>query len=114
MVTNDLGGAAVHLRSGGLNRVLVENGIGTPGLGECVRNKLVAQGFDFKGSDNVPGFTYRDKPSVVLIYSDQQPSVDAGQAVATALHLPASAVQISQEPQDRADVIVVLGNDYKC
>ncbi len=114
LVSRNFGGATLQRRAGGLNRVLVENGVGTPGLGECVRNELVAAGFDFKGSSNVPGFTYRDKPSAVLIYDTDAASIDAGNAVAKSLRLPATAVQTSSESQDLADVIVVLGKDYAC
>ncbi|MDQ1726035.1 MAG: hypothetical protein QOK14_80, partial [Frankiaceae bacterium] len=114
LVSRDFAGATLQRRVGGLDRVLVENGVGTPGLGECVRNELVAAGFDFRGSSNVPGFTYRDKPSAVLVYSTDAASVDAGNAVAKALRLPAAAVQMSTQSQDLADVIVVLGKDYAC
>jgi hypothetical protein len=114
LVGRDFAGAALKRRAGGLDRVLVENGIGTPGLGECVRNELVAAGFDFKGSSNLPGFTYRDKPSLVLIYDSQPANVEAGRAVATALKLPMTAVQVSLEPQNLADVVIVLGKDYAC
>jgi hypothetical protein len=114
LVARDFGGATLQRRAGGFDRVLVENGVGTPGLGECVRNDLVAAGFDFKGSSNVPGFTYRDKPSAVLIYDTDAASIEAGNEVAKSLRLPAASVHTSSESQDLADVIVVLGKDYAC
>ena len=113
LISADFAGAALPMRTGGLNRVFVENGVGTPGLGTQVRNELVAAGFDFKGAANVPGFPYKDRPSAVLIFSSEKAAQDAGHAVAKAIDLPPTAVQLSNQPQTRADVIVVLGEDYQ-
>lgn len=95
------------------NRVLVQNGVGTPGIGESVRRRLDAAGFRYRPGGNVPGFTFRAKPSVVLISDASQDSIALGQRVARALGLPVSAVETDPQGQSVADVIVIIGADYK-
>ncbi|MDX6285899.1 MAG: hypothetical protein QOG53_1384 [Frankiales bacterium] len=100
------------LRSGD-NRVLVKNGIGTPQLGTTTRPRLLKAHFVYIDGGNVPGFPFRTRNSAVLIFSGSQAARERGAQVAAALGLPASDVQISNIGQSVADVIVVLGRDYK-
>jgi hypothetical protein len=100
------------LRSGN-NRVLVKNGIGTPLLGTTTRKRLLQAGFVYVDGGNVPGFPFRAKTSAVLIFSATQEARQRGAKVATALGLPGTDVKISTIGQSVADVIVVLGRDYK-
>jgi len=95
------------------NRVLVQNGVGRPGIGESVRRRLDKAGFLYRPGGNVPGFTFQHSPSVVLIKDGTQASIELGQKVARALGLPVSAVRTSTEGQSVADVIVIIGADYK-
>jgi len=92
-------------------RVLVQNGVGTPGLVDKARSKLVAAGFRFVNGGNAPEFS--KAATVVLIPDSTQESVGRGAAVATALRLPAEAVQRSGQGQSVAEVIVVLGSDFR-
>ena len=88
-------------------RVLVRNGVGTPGLGEGARSKLVSAGLEYVNGGNASGFGY--EKTVVLVTPD---STEAGVEVASALGLPETAVQQSPQGQTLADVVVVLGADY--
>jgi len=102
-----LAGVARDGAQGSSTRVLVRNGVGTPGLGEGARSKLVAAGLEYVNGGNATGFGYDE--SVVLVTSD---AVDSGAQVASALGLPETAVQQTPQGQTLADVVVVLGADY--
>lgn len=93
------------------NRVYVENGVGTPHLAESACSRLVQAGFTFAGSGNAAQFGY--KTSQVLVFDDTPQSAALGERVARALRLPASDVQVSTRGQDVADVVVILGRDYR-
>ncbi len=92
------------------NRVLVLNGVGTPGLGEKVRAKLVPAGLVFVGSRN--NATFGVARSRVLVADASQTSQALGARVAKALGLPADAVQTA-DLGSIADVIVVVGADFR-
>jgi len=92
------------------NRVLVLNGVGTPGLGEQVRGKLVPAGFVFVGSRN--NATFGVARSRVLVKDATAASLVLGARVAKALGLPADAVQTA-DLGSIADVIVVVGGDFR-
>ncbi|HVW79859.1 MAG TPA: LCP family protein [Mycobacteriales bacterium] len=89
--------------------VLLLNGIGVPGLVATACPKLRAAGFTYAGSGNAPSFS-RAK-SQVDIFSDRD--VAQGDALAKALGLPASDVRRSDENQDVAKFVVILGSDYR-
>ena len=91
--------------------MLVQNGVGTPGLSTKARAKLIAAGLTYQGGGNAARFGYRS--SVVLIPDPSDEAVAHGAAVAKALGLPASAVKQSQESQSVADVVVILGSDFR-
>jgi anionic cell wall polymer biosynthesis LytR-Cps2A-Psr (LCP) family protein len=97
--------------AGGPVRVLVQNGVGTPGLVDKARTKLVKAGFRFVNGNNAPEFG--QKQSAVLIPDSTPASVERGAGVAAALGLPASSVGVSGQGQTVAEVIVVLGKDFK-
>ncbi len=104
-------GALVRDASGGTLRVLVENGVGTPGLAERARTKLVAAGFQFKSGGNASSFD--SSPSSIQVVDGTEASLEKGRRVATALGLPADAVTPSDRGQNVADVIVILGSDFR-
>ena len=91
-------------------RVLVENGVGTPGLVSQARAKLVDDGFRFIDGGNASSFGLKE--SLVLIPDGTSQSVTRGRRVADSLGLPSSAVQPSDRGQTVADVIVILGEDF--
>lgn len=103
-------GALQADRDGEVLRVLVENGVGTPGLVEAAREKLVGAGFRFVNGGNAAEFT--DEPSSVIVPDGTEQSVRRGERVAAALGLPDSAIATSDRGQTVADVIVILGSDF--
>ncbi len=91
-------------------RVLVENGVGTPGLVEQARAKLVEDGFRFVNGGNASEFGLAE--SVVLVPDGTSQSTARGRRVADSLGLTAGAVVPSDRGQTVADVIVILGKDF--
>jgi anionic cell wall polymer biosynthesis LytR-Cps2A-Psr (LCP) family protein len=103
--------AALQQDAGGeVLRVLVENGVGTPGLVEKARAKLVDDGYRFVNGGNAASFDFDE--SAVIIPDGTAKSVARGQRVARSLGLPASSVTTSDRGQTVADVIVILGKDF--
>jgi anionic cell wall polymer biosynthesis LytR-Cps2A-Psr (LCP) family protein len=92
------------------NRVLVLNGVGTPGLGEKVRAKLVPAGFVFVGSRNNASFGVAR--TRVLVKEATQEATALGARVAKALGVPEDAVQTA-DLGSIADVVVVVGADFR-
>ncbi|MCU1594418.1 MAG: cell envelope-related transcriptional attenuator [Frankiales bacterium] len=103
------GSIAPGSRSEG-HRVLVLNGVGTPGLGQIARDRVVPAGFVFVGCQNAPSFGY--KKTQVLIPTATTEQQDIGNQVAKALRVPLSSVQSSDQIGTIADVIVILGADF--
>jgi hypothetical protein len=91
-------------------RVLVENGVGTPGLVEKARTKLVDAGFRFVNGGNASPFS--SDPTEILVPDGTDESIGRGNRVAQALGLPTSAVVPADRGQTVADVIVILGKDF--
>lgn len=92
-------------------RVLVQNGVGTPGLVGSACTRLVAAGYAFAGSGNASHFGFTR--SKVLVFDHSVASAQLGDAVARTLRLPVGDVAVSSEGQNVADVLVILGKDYK-
>lgn len=91
------------------NRVLVLNGVGTPGIGEKVRARLVPAGLVFVGSRN-NAFLGVARTSVLI--RDATPQSQAiGDRVAKALGVPLESVQTA-DIGSIADVVVVVGADF--
>lgn len=112
LVTTELAGSIPPGAVGGHDRVLVENGVGTPRLGLSAQQKLVKAGLQFVGSRNAPHFGYAH--TLVLIFSATPQAEALANRVAVALGVnPASAVRLSPLDQSIADVIVILGADYR-
>ncbi|MGN6242522.1 MAG: LCP family protein, partial [Motilibacteraceae bacterium] len=95
----------------GTVRVLVENGVGTPGLLDAARSRLVARGLVFRDGGNASRFGLAT--SAVLVPDATPASTDEGRRVARALGLPDTAVQVSARGQTVADVVVLLGADFR-
>jgi LytR cell envelope-related transcriptional attenuator/cell envelope-related transcriptional attenuator-like protein len=91
-------------------RVLVENGVGTPGLVEKARGKLVDAGFRFVNGGNASPFS--NDPTQILVPDGTDKSMGRGNRVAQALGLPTSEVVPAERGQTVADVIVILGKDF--
>ena len=111
MVRSRLAGAALAVPSGGRTRVLVQNGVGTPGLGDAARSRLVAAGLRYVGGGNASGFGVDQ--SLVLLPDGSTGSRARGKAVLQALGLQDSALRVSDAAPTIADVVVVLGADFR-
>jgi hypothetical protein len=92
-------------------RVFVQNGVGTPGLAVTACDRLVKAGFAFAGSGNADRFNYQT--SKVLVPDRSVASATLGASVATALGLSSNDVESAPTSQNIADIIVILGKDYK-
>ncbi|MCW2777616.1 MAG: cell envelope-related transcriptional attenuator [Frankiales bacterium] len=93
------------------NRFLVLNGVGTPGLGEQVRAKLVPKGFVFVASRNAGRFGYARTQVLVPDATPQSQAV--GARVAAALGLTGDVVRTSDQLGTVADVAVLVGADFR-
>jgi hypothetical protein len=91
--------------------VELRNGVGTPGLDATACPKLAKAGLVYAGQGNAGSFS--NQPSEVQINSDSPADIAQGQRVAKALGLPPGDVTEAQFGQDTADVIVILGKDYR-
>ena len=91
--------------------VFIQNGVGTPGLASSACDKLVKAGYAFAGSGNATSFNH--KQSLVLIFDHSIATARLGNDVARALGLSVNDVRIQDNGQNVADVIVILGRDYK-
>jgi len=92
------------------NRVLVLNGVGTPGLGQQVRAKLIPAGFVFIGSRNAREFN--QCCTQVLVKDATAEGTALGNRVAKALGVPLSSVKSSDQIGTIADVVVIVGKDF--
>lgn len=90
------------------NRVLVLNGVGTPGLGDAVRAKLVAADFVFVASRNAEQFDY--ETTQVLVPEATPEAQVLGVRVAEALGVQPDVRQA--DLGTLADVVVVVGADF--
>lgn len=91
-------------------RVLVQNGVGTPGLGEEARNLLVEEGLRYVGGGNAE--TLGRATTVVAVPTDDAESRELGTQVAAALGLEPDVVAVGLDAPTLADVVVVLGADF--
>lgn len=93
-----------------LPRVLVQNGVGTPGLGTAARDRLVAAGFAYVGGGNAAELGQRR--TLVVVPDSSRANRALGARVAAVLGVPADAVRVASQQQSVADVMVVLGADF--
>jgi hypothetical protein len=111
LVASRLPGARLPVAAVGHVRVLVQNGVGTPGLGDTARSQLLAAGLRYLAGGNLPGFG--QDQSVVLLRDASPTNRERGTAVAKALGLEQSSLRISESAPTIADVVVILGKDYR-
>lgn len=89
-----------------VTRIIVYNGSGVPGIAGVAAQQLIRAGFRVVDTKNADRFDY-EKTQVVVQRGDPQ----AGERVRTVL----GAGEVIEAPadQDVADVIVLIGKDYK-
>ena len=110
MVDRLLPGAKLPVPPGGNVRVLVQNGVGIPGLAEAARERLVGAGLRYVAGCNAVEFG-RER-TAVLVPSDSGEDRARGVRVAVALGVPAESVAIDVLGSNLAEVVVVLGQDF--
>lgn len=86
-------------------RVIVYNGVGTPGIAGLAAQQLIRKGFRIVDSGNADDFDY--KTTKVLLYHGTQ--ADA-KAVRDALGV--GEILVQSAPQQLTDMIVIIGSDY--
>jgi LytR cell envelope-related transcriptional attenuator len=91
-------------------RVLLQNGVGTPGLIGPACQRLLAAGYTVVGSGNANSFDFNQ--SKVLVFDNTVATAELGNRVASTLRLSNDDVAVSSEGQNVADVVVILGRDY--
>jgi hypothetical protein len=92
-------------------RVLVQNGVGTPGLGAAARDKLVSAGMVFVNGGNAEDFGY--KRTRIILPDSSAEALQTGAAIAQALGVGQSDIRVAQSGQIVADAVVILGRDFK-
>jgi hypothetical protein len=110
-VDGRLTGIRLPVPPGGVVRVLVQNGVGTPGLSEAARARLLAADLRYVAGGNLPGFG--QKTTVVLLRDASAQNRARGAAVAKALGLGESSLRISESAPTVAEVVVILGADFQ-
>jgi hypothetical protein len=91
--------------------VLIENGAGSPGLVQSACDRLLPTGYGFAGSGNAPNFNYTK--SQIIVFDTTVAAARLGDDVARLLRLPQADVVASSQGQNVADVVVILGHDYR-
>jgi anionic cell wall polymer biosynthesis LytR-Cps2A-Psr (LCP) family protein len=91
-------------------RVLVQNGVGSPGLNASARQQILDAGFTFVNGGNAA--TLGQTTTTIIVPDTTPESLAWGNDIAVALKVPATAVQVATTGQSVADVIVVLGADF--
>jgi hypothetical protein len=87
-------------------RVIVLNGVGTPGVAGKAAQQLIREGFRVVDSRNADRFDY--ETTRILLYHGTE--ADAQQVRES---IGVGDILVESAPQDIADVIVIVGSDYK-
>jgi hypothetical protein len=86
---------------------LVQNGNGTPGIGDSVATKIVPAGFRIVVSKNADSFAHA---TTEVIASGADHEQEAARARAA---LGVGSVEVSQVPSGLADVTIIVGKDFR-
>lgn len=87
-------------------RVIVYNGVGTPGIAGKAAQQLIRKGFRVVDSGNAPNFGY--KTTLILLYHGTES--DARSVRDT---LGVGQIKVQSAPQEITDMIVIIGEDYQ-
>jgi hypothetical protein len=87
-------------------RVIVYNGVGTPGLAGLAAQQLIRSGFSVVNSGNAQNFAY--KTTQILLYHGTQADAEAVRN-----SLGVGQIVVQSAPQDLTDMIVIIGSDYR-
>ena len=87
-------------------RVIVYNGVGTPGLAGLAAQQLIRSGFSVVNSGNAQNFDY--KTTQILLYHGTQADAEAVRN-----SLGVGQIILQSAPQELTDMIVLIGADYR-
>ncbi len=87
-------------------RVIVENGAGSPGIAGVAARALIAAGYQVVDTKNAPSFGRKD--TLIILYKGQDATAQRIKDI-----LGGGTIQKAVSDQDLADVIVIIGTDYK-
>lgn len=94
--------------AGGAPRVQVLNGVGTPGIGRAVEERVGGGRVRIVASDNAPSFG--EETTRIVIYDDSDRSRATAERVQQQLGV--GTIQVSRQPQSVVDVTIVVGADF--
>lgn len=92
----------------GAPRVQVLNGVGTPGIGRAVEERIGGGRMRIVASDNAPSFD--QETTRIVIYDDSDRSRATAEWVQQQLGV--GTIQVSRQPQSVVDVTIVVGADF--
>jgi hypothetical protein len=87
-------------------RVIVYNGVGTPGLAGVASQQLIRAGLRVVDSGNADKFDYL--ATVIYLYHGTQADAEAVRST-----LGVGRILVQSAPQDLADMIIIIGADYR-
>jgi len=87
-------------------RVIVYNGVGTPGLAGLASQQLIRTGFHVVNSGNAENFDY--KTTLILLYHGTRADAEAVRGI-----LGTGEIKVQSAPQELTDLIVIIGADYR-
>lgn len=108
LVAESLAGAVPAGGGTDAARVEVLNGVGSPGIGAAVDQRLDPGRFRIVRSDNASSFDVG--ATLILVYDESDASLTAARAVRSALGV--GTIQVSRQPQSVVDLTVVVGSDF--
>jgi len=85
-------------------RVIVYNGVGTPGLASQAAQQLIRQGFQVVDSGNADHFGYVE--TTILVYHAPTEASAVREALGVGI------IKMQSAPQELTDMIVIVGADY--
>jgi hypothetical protein len=110
IVSTWLGGAKLAESAEGPVRVLVQNGVGVPGLSEAARERLLAQGLRFVAGGNAQSFDYTK--TKIVVPSDSAADRARAQQTVEALGVPDALIVVDPLGSSLAEVVAVVGKDF--
>jgi hypothetical protein len=87
-------------------RVIVYNGVGTPGLAGVAARQLIRAGFRIVDSGNAANFEYAT--TEIHLFHGTQADADS-----VRISLGVGRIVLESAPQDLTDMIVIIGADYR-
>jgi anionic cell wall polymer biosynthesis LytR-Cps2A-Psr (LCP) family protein len=111
LIANDFADSVPQPVNGITGNVYVQNGVGSAVAVRAARTELINAGLQF--TDGGTAAKAHEARSLIMINDANPASITRGQYIAKALHLPATDVAVAPLAQNVADVIVILGADFK-